>query len=96
MQIFSALRKYPRFQHVKLIMAGKSWTSEMRRYRESSGMSDKIIECVEVSNEGLQALYSGAMSLLFPSLEEGGLGGRSSKRRYVDAQVIISNRPTYG
>jgi len=71
MQIFAALQRYPRFQNVKLIMAGKPWTSEMRQYSESQGLTEKIIERNSVANEELQALYSGSMALVFPSVEEG-------------------------
>jgi hypothetical protein len=58
MKIFAALRKYPRYKNAKLIMAGKPWTPEMRRYATSSGLANEMVERVEVSNEQLQALYS--------------------------------------
>jgi glycosyltransferase involved in cell wall biosynthesis len=92
MKIFFALRKYPRFQDVKLITAGKSWTSEMRRYCQSTGLINEIIERVDVSNEELQALYSGAIALLFPSLEEG-FGWPVLEAQACGCPVITSNRP---
>lgn len=92
MEIFSALRRHPRFQNVKLIMAGKPWTFEMRQYSESSGFASEIIERAQISNEELQALYSGAMALLFPSLEEG-FGWPVLEAQACGCPVITSNRP---
>lgn len=92
MRIFSALRKHPCFQRVKLIMAGGSWSAEMRQYCESSGLVNEIIERVAVSNDELQALYSGATALLFPSLEEG-FGWPVLEAQACGCPVITSNRP---
>jgi glycosyltransferase involved in cell wall biosynthesis len=92
MRIFSELRKYPRFQDVKFIMAGKPWTSSMQQFRESSGLTKEIIERVEVSNEELQALYSGAIALLFPSIEEG-FGWPVLEAQACGCPVITTNRP---
>jgi len=92
MQIFFALRRYSRFQNVKLIMAGKPWTSAMRQYSESSRLANEIIERAQIPNEELQALYSGAMALLFPSLEEG-FGWPVLEAQACGCPVITSNRP---
>jgi glycosyltransferase involved in cell wall biosynthesis len=91
LRIFAELRKYPRFQNVKLVMAGKPWTAEMRRYYKSSGLGNAAIERVEVSNEDLQALYSGALALLFPSFEEG-FGWPVLEAQACGCPVITSNR----
>jgi glycosyltransferase involved in cell wall biosynthesis len=91
MKIFATLRKYPRFKNAKLIMAWKPWTPEMRRYAASSGLANEIVERVEVSNEQLQALYSGAIALLFPSLEEG-FGWPVLEAQACGCPVITSNR----
>ncbi len=91
MQIFAALRKYPRFRSVKLIMVGKPWTLEMRQYRAMSDVAQEMIERIEVSNEDLRALYSGAVALLFPSLEEG-FGWPVLEAQACGCPVITSNR----
>lgn len=91
MRIFSALRKHPRYQGVRLIMAGKPWSSEMRTYRELSGLTNEIIERADISNDELQALYSGAVALLFPSLEEG-FGWPVLEAQACGCPVITSNR----
>jgi len=91
MQIFTALQRYPRFQNVKLMMAGKPWTSEMRQYCKSVGLTDRILERVEIPNEELQALYSGALALLFPSREEG-FGWPVLEAQACGCPVITSNR----
>jgi glycosyltransferase involved in cell wall biosynthesis len=92
MQIFTALQRYPRFQNVKLMMAGKPWTSEMRQYCKSAGQTDRILERVEIPNEELQALYSGALALLFPSREEG-FGWPVLEAQACGCPVITSDRP---
>jgi glycosyltransferase involved in cell wall biosynthesis len=91
MKLFAELRKYPRFKNVKLIMAGKPWTNEMRQYFRSSALANEIIERVEVSNDELQALYSGAIALLFPSVEEG-FGWPVLEAQACGCPVITSNR----
>jgi len=91
MRIFAALRKYLRFKNVKLVMAGKPWTPEMRQYAASSELVNEMIERVEVSNEQLQALYSGAIALLFPSLEEG-FGWPVLEAQACGCPVITSSR----
>lgn len=91
MKIFSALSSYSRFKSVKLVMAGKPWTPEMRRYYNSSALAGSIIERVEVTNEELRGLYSGAIALLFPSLEEG-FGWPVLEAQACGCAVITSNR----
>ena len=91
MKIFAALQQYPRFQNVKFVMAGKPWTQEMRQYCNSAGLTAKIIERVSIPNEELQALYSGAMALLFPSLEEG-FGWPVLEAQACGCPVIAGNR----
>ena len=54
-----------------LVMVGKPWTAEMRRFILEHGMSDVTMELTGVDNEDLRALYSTATMMLFPSLQEG-------------------------
>ncbi len=92
MQIFAELRKSAVFQNTRLIMAGKSWTPEMRAFCQNYNLQHAIVERVDVSNEELQALYSGALALLFPSLEEG-FGWPLLEAQACGCPVITSNRP---
>jgi glycosyltransferase involved in cell wall biosynthesis len=91
-QIFAALRKYSEFQSVKLVLAGKRLSSQMRQHCKASGFENEIIERLEISNEELRALYSGAMALLFPSREEG-FGWPILEAQACGCPVITSNRP---
>jgi glycosyltransferase involved in cell wall biosynthesis len=91
MQIFTALRKFERFRNVKLVMAGKPWPPALRDYCSRMGLQSEMIECRTVSNEELQALYSGAQALLFPSKEEG-FGWPVLEAQACGCPVITSNR----
>jgi glycosyltransferase involved in cell wall biosynthesis len=71
LRIFSVLRKFSLQQNPKMIMVGRPWTTEMRRFVHESGLDDVIFELPGTLNEDLRALYSMATMLLFPSLEEG-------------------------
>lgn len=68
LRIMAELRKSPRFVRVKLVFAGSPLSSDLRQKAEELG---EVIEYVWPSDEHLRALYSGALALLFPSLEEG-------------------------
>lgn len=54
-----------------LVLAGRGMSPEMRRMVATMPDGGRIIEAVDVSNEELNALYSKAAVLVFPSLEEG-------------------------
>jgi len=91
MQIFAALRSYERFQNVKLVMAGKAWPPTLRNYYAQAGLQSSVIQCSNISNEELRALYSGALALLFPSREEG-FGWPVLEAQACGCPVITSNR----
>ena len=63
-RIVTELRKFPRFSRVKLMLAGDSTPDELQ---DIPG----VVQWPTPSDEQLRALYSGALALLFPSLEEG-------------------------
>ncbi len=91
MKIALELRKHERFRKVKLVMAGKPWTPEMRVLRDENSFSDAI-EFVNPDNRLMRALYSGALAFLFPSLEEG-FGWPILEAQACGCPVITSNRP---
>lgn len=68
LSILGALRKFPRFRDVKMVMAGAPLPEKLRQTARSLG---GVVECIEPSDAQLRALYTGALALLFPSLEEG-------------------------
>ena len=53
---------------------------------------EDILELVNISNDQLRILYSGAFALLFPSLEEG-FGWPVLEAQACGCPVITSNRP---
>lgn len=71
LHIFGYLLNYPEASHLCLVLAGKSWTKEMKDYVQARGIENKITQLTDISNEDLRALYSTAKGLLFPSLCEG-------------------------
>lgn len=65
--IVSELRKRPRFAHMKLLIAGGPLSVELRE----SARGLEILEFTGPTDDELRALYTGALALLLPSLEEG-------------------------
>jgi glycosyltransferase involved in cell wall biosynthesis len=94
-QIFRELAKLPQYQSSLLVLAGKPPSTELQRElrREISqgGLSDRILVLVSVSNEDLEALYSNARALIFPSLQEG-FGWPIAEAQACGCPVVTSNR----
>lgn len=55
----------------KLVIAGSPLNDELRHLAGQLGVQGRIVEVVKPSNEVLEALYGGALALLFPSRFEG-------------------------
>ncbi len=91
LRMYSILKEQGRFEGMRLVMAGKAFTVEMRAWQRAKGLED-ILELVSISNEELRILYSGAFALLFPSLEEG-FGWPVLEAQTCGCPVITSNRP---
>ena len=66
LKVFSLLREVASARESQLVMVGKPWTAEMRRFVVEHGMDDATFELTGVSNEDLRALYSTATMMLFP------------------------------
>jgi glycosyltransferase involved in cell wall biosynthesis len=93
LRIFDVLRKLLPGQKPTLIMVGKPWTEEMRRFVSEKGMRNVTHEvCNLDDNEDLRALYSTATMLLFPSLEEG-FGWPIIEAQACGCPVLASGRP---
>jgi len=91
MRIVAELRKLERFRNIKLILAGKPWTKDLRAFQRQH-LPDNAIELIAPSNEQIQALYSDALAFLFPSLEEG-FGWPILEAQACQCLVITSDRP---
>jgi glycosyltransferase involved in cell wall biosynthesis len=55
----------------RLVFAGQPLSAELRALASELGVMDRVIEVAKPSNELLEALYNGALALLFPSRFEG-------------------------
>jgi glycosyltransferase involved in cell wall biosynthesis len=70
-EIFAELRKLPQYAAARLLMAGAPIDAELRDIAKEHGVEDAIVEVVRPDNQRVEAFYSCAIALLFPSLEEG-------------------------
>jgi glycosyltransferase involved in cell wall biosynthesis len=71
LRIFAHFSEMPGNSSYRLIMVGMPWTSEMMRFIQTNGLSNRVIEALDISNSELMELYCNASALLFPSLHEG-------------------------
>ena len=91
-RIFARLAERPEYSKAKLVLAGKPWTAALRSAVEQEGLSRRVIEAVDATNEELQALYSHAVALLFPSIKEG-FGWPILEAQACGCPVITTGRP---
>jgi glycosyltransferase involved in cell wall biosynthesis len=91
-KIFAELRKHTEFSNMHLLMAGKPWTRPMRDFVTANNLAGCAIELGAMSSEELQAYYSHALALLFPSLEEG-FGWPIVEAQACGCPVITTARP---
>ncbi len=91
-RIFAELLKFPEFSGFRLLFAGRSPDRELRELCASTGVEASVHEAPNVSDEALQALYTGAEALLFPSLIEG-FGWPVLEAQACGCPVIATNRP---
>jgi glycosyltransferase involved in cell wall biosynthesis len=71
LKIFANLQSTIPGSTMKLVMVGKPWTREMQDFVSLHGLRGSVVELTNATNAELQALYSSAVALLFPSLREG-------------------------
>ncbi len=77
---------------LRFVMAGKPFTEEMRRFVQTKKLGDAVVECVTPTDRQVQALYSAAVGLLFPSLYEG-FGLPIIEAQFCDCPVFTTGRP---
>jgi glycosyltransferase involved in cell wall biosynthesis len=70
-EIFVELRKLSQYADAKLVIAGGAMTPALQIIVRKHHLESAVIEAVGLSNKHLQALYSCALAMVFPSLEEG-------------------------
>jgi glycosyltransferase involved in cell wall biosynthesis len=92
LRIFACLKKRSLPRNLNLIMVGKPWTAEMRRFVVEAGIADATFELMGIANEDLRAFYSTATMLVFPSLQEG-FGWPIIEAQACGCPVLTSNRP---
>jgi glycosyltransferase involved in cell wall biosynthesis len=91
LRIFAALRRRAGFEGMRLVMAGRAWTPEMRAITEQEGLGGSAVALVEPGDAELGALYAGAEALLYPSLAEG-FGWPVLEAQASGCAVITSDR----
>ena len=89
LRIMAELRKHPQFRSARLVMAGPALPPALRE--AARALDGVVVECVAASDEQLRALYTGALALLFPSLEEG-FGWPILEAQACGCPVITSDR----
>jgi len=92
LRVFSALRQHTPERDFRLVMVGKPWTTEMRQFVLHHRLERVVAELIEPTEQELQALYSTATMLLFPSLQEG-FGWPIIEAQSCGCPVVTSNRP---
>ncbi len=92
LRIFAALRRQPEFANSSLVMTGDGWPPAYREFLEEHGIYADAHLVKHASNERLQALYTGAQALIFPSLEEG-FGWPILEAQACGCPVAVPNRP---
>jgi len=91
-RIFRQLASMEEFGTARLLLAGKPLTGDLQKTIAESGVSDRIIALTGTSNEELETLYSNALALIFPSLEEG-FGWPIAEAQACGCPVATTNRP---
>jgi glycosyltransferase involved in cell wall biosynthesis len=75
----------------QMVFAGQKLTSELRSLGQELGVMERVVEVEEPPNELLEALYNGALGLLYPSRFEG-FGWPIIEAQACGCPVICSER----
>jgi glycosyltransferase involved in cell wall biosynthesis len=91
LRIYRELRKLREGLPTPLLaMAGQTFTTSMKEYIEENNLKEFVVEVGKCSNETLEALYSAAEIMLFPSLAEG-FGWPVVEAQTCGCRVVTSN-----
>lgn len=71
LEIFDKLQKLLPNPLTRLLFVGEALGPEMLDYVSRNGLADRVFQLSNVSNDDLEAAYSLAEGLIFPSLQEG-------------------------
>lgn len=89
--IYAALRRLQPETSLRLVLAGKPFSQEMRQTVTENNLANHVLELTALTNEQLRALYSRAAALVFPSLYEG-FGLPIIEAQACGCPVFTSNR----
>ncbi len=92
LEIFEKLLPLYKLSKLHLIMVGQPLTAEMHKFIKTYNLNQNVIELININPEYLRALYSSAIALLFPSLQEG-FGWPVIEAQACACPVFTSNRP---
>lgn len=92
LRIFAALRGHAEYADASLVMTGDMWPPTFRRFLEEQSLQANAYLVKNASNEQLQALYTGACALIFPSREEG-FGWPILEAQACGCPVAVPDRP---
>jgi glycosyltransferase involved in cell wall biosynthesis len=73
------------------VFAGQPLSGELRALAAELGVAGRVVEVAKPTNELLEALYNGALALLFPSRFEG-FGWPIAEAQAAGCPVICSDR----
>ena len=92
LRIFYNFIVRPERPDYNFVFAGASMSNQMVKYIYSKGLQDRVFAVTDLTQEALQALYSSAAALIFPSLAEG-FGWPIIEAQACGCPVFTSNRP---
>jgi len=90
-KIYAQLIKQTPGSSLKLVLAGKPFSAELRGLIQRYGLDNRVIEVTGASTEQLRALYSLAEAFVFPSIYEG-FGWPIIEAMACETLVFTSNR----